>query len=233
MPFTEQELQDYQFYLQLKEERDKRYEDFYTEAISESDSDTRNHLLVKDTNTLYSFEDIEEERRKEAPFGRIGRDDPNHYVHKVNRYPTFEKGEKLEKVIDTEINSLIPLAPSLPTIRLHNSPNNNVLSPQKDGVEFTLLSPSREEPNVRTNGYTIDLVNGDIVGYFDWNDNEGLCLNLWYLEENRKRRFPTMRIFKSYVGTFISRYYEQEIIIAHQGDLENILNGKPMQFNVS
>ena len=61
--------------------------------------------------------------------------------------------------------------------------------------------------------YTIDLVNGDIVGYFDWNDNEGLGLNLWYLEENRKRRFPTMRIFKSYVGTFISRYYEQEIII--------------------
>ena len=27
--------------------------------------------------------------------------------------------------------------------------------------------------------------------------------------------------------------YEKEIIIAHQGDLENILNGKPMQFNVS
>ena len=153
MPFTEQELQNYQFYLQLKEERDKKYQDFYEEAISESDSTTRNHLLVKDTNTLYSFEDIDEERRKEAPFGRIGRDDDNHYVHKVNRYPTFEKGEKLEKVIDTEINSLIPLAPSLPTIRLYNSPNNNVLSPQKDGVEFTLLSPSREEPNVRTNVY--------------------------------------------------------------------------------
>ena len=55
MPFTEQELQDYQFYLQLKEERDTRYEDFYAQALSESDSDTRNHLLVKDTNTLYSF----------------------------------------------------------------------------------------------------------------------------------------------------------------------------------
>ena len=233
MPFTEQELQDYQFYLQLKQERDARYQDFYDEAKSESDSDTRNHLLVKDTNTLYSFEDIDEERRKEAPFGRIGRDDDNHYVYKSNRYPVFEKGEKLESVIDTEINSLIPLAPSLPTIRLYEAPNNNVLSPQKDGVEFTLLSPSREEPVVRTNGYTIDLVNGDIVGYFDWNDNEGLGLNLWYLEENRKRRFPTMRIFKSYIGTFISRYYEQEIIIAHQGDLENILNGKPMQFNVS
>ena len=63
MPFTEQELQNYQFYLQLKEERDTRYEDFYTEAISESDSDTRNHLLVKDTNTLYSFEDIDEEKK--------------------------------------------------------------------------------------------------------------------------------------------------------------------------
>ena len=47
MPFTEQELQNYQFYLQLKEERDKKYQDFYEEAISESDSTTRNHLLVK------------------------------------------------------------------------------------------------------------------------------------------------------------------------------------------
>jgi hypothetical protein len=232
MPFTEQELQNYQFYLQLEEERDKKYQDFYEEAISESDSTTRNHLLVKDTNTLYSFEDIDEERRKEAPFGRIGLDDPNHYVHKVNRYPTFEKGEKLEKVIDTEINSLIPLAPSLPTIRLYEAPNNNVLSPQKDGVEFTLLSPSREEPNVRTNGYTIDLVNGDIVGYFDWNDNEGFGLNLYFLEENRKRRFPSMKVFKSYVGTLITRQYEQEIIIINEDDLDLILNGKPMQFNV-
>ena len=51
MPFTEQELQDYQFYLQLKQERDARYQDFYDNARAESDSDTRNHLLVKDTNT--------------------------------------------------------------------------------------------------------------------------------------------------------------------------------------
>ena len=138
---------------------------------------------------------------------------------------------------DVNRNVMAPAAPyekgSYPAARKLANDIADVLSPQKDGVEFTLLSPSREEPNVRTNGYTIDLVNGDIVGYFDWNDNEGLGLNLWYLEENRKRRFPTMRIFKSYVGTFISRYYEQEIIIAHQGDLENILNGKPMQFNVS
>ena len=33
MPFTEQELQDYQFYLQLKEERDTRYQDFYAQAL--------------------------------------------------------------------------------------------------------------------------------------------------------------------------------------------------------
>ena len=89
MPFTEQELQNYQFYLQLEEERDKKYQDFYDEAIKESDSTTRNHLLVKDTNTLYSFEDIDKERRKEAPFGRVGIDDDNHYVEKVNQYPTF------------------------------------------------------------------------------------------------------------------------------------------------
>jgi hypothetical protein len=219
MPFTEQELQNYQFYLQLKEERDKKYQDFYEEAISESDSTTRNHLLVKDTNTLYSFEDIDEERRKEAPFGRIGLDDENHYVYKVNQYPTFVKNEKFEATIDSEINSLIPLAPSLPT-------------PKKNGVGFTILGPSRELPNVRTNGYTIDLVNGDVIGASNWNTNEGFGLNLYFLEENRKRRFPSMKVFKSYVGTLITRQYEQEIIIINEDDLDLILNGKPMQFNV-
>ena len=164
MPFTEQELQNYQFYLQLEEERDKKYQDFYDEVKNESDSTTRNHLLVKDTNILYSFEDIDKERRKEAPFGRIGRDDENHYVEKVNQYPTFLKNEKFEATIDSEINSLIPLAPSLPTARLHKQPDDNVLSPKKNGVGFTILGPSRELPNVRTNGYTIDLVNGDVIG---------------------------------------------------------------------
>ena len=141
MPFTEQELQNYQFYLQLEEERDKKYQDFYDEVKNESDSTTRNHLLVKDTNILYSFEDIDKERRKEAPFGRIGRDDENHYVEKVNQYPTFLKNEKFEATIDSEINSLIPLAPSLPTARLHKQPDDNVLSPKKNGVGFTILGP--------------------------------------------------------------------------------------------
>ena len=63
MPFTEQELQNYEFYQNLKQERNDRYEKFYEEAKSESDSTTRNHLLVKDSNTLYSFEDIEEVRK--------------------------------------------------------------------------------------------------------------------------------------------------------------------------
>ena len=232
MPFTEQELQNYQFYLQLEEERDKKYQDFYDEVKNESDFTTRNHLLVKDTNILYSFEDIDKERRKEAPFGRIGRDDENHYVEKVNQYPTFLKNEKFEATIDSEINSLIPLAPSLPTARLHKQPDDNVLSPKKNGVGFTILGPSRELPNVRTNGYTIDLVNGDIIGASDWNSNEGFGLNLYFLEENRKRRFPSMKVFKSYVGTLITRQYEQEIIIINEDDLDLILNGKPMQFNV-
>ena len=38
MPFTEQELQNYQFYLQLKEERDKKYQDFYLSILHLSPS---------------------------------------------------------------------------------------------------------------------------------------------------------------------------------------------------
>jgi hypothetical protein len=41
-----------------------------------------------------------------------------------------------------------------------------------------------------------------------------------------------MKVFKSYVGTLITRQYEQEIIIINEDDLDLILNGKPMQFNV-
>ena len=129
---------------------------------------------------------------------------------------------------------------SLPTIRLANQPQDNVLEQRlfqnvdDDGtiVTPTLLTPSRKTPDERTNGYTIDLVNGDVIGASNWNTNEGFGLNLYFLEENRKRRFPSMKVFKSYVGTLITRQYEQEIIIINEDDLDLILNGKPMQFNV-
>jgi len=260
MPYTKEELKNYDFYQNLKQERDDRYEAAYNEALSgeliktsvtETDPITgetiistilvpnpetipryKSHLVVSGSNTLFSFEDIDEERRKEAPFGRIGRDDALHSIITENKFPVFEKGERLENTIDTEINSLIPLAPSLPTARLYESPNDNVLEPQHDGVKFTLISPSRVEPNVRTNGYTIDLVNGDIVGTSDWNTNDGFGLNLYYLENNRKRRFPSIDVFQSYYGTLITRFTE-EIIIVLKEDLDNILNGKPMQFNTS
>ena len=54
MPFTEQELQNYEFYQNLKQERNDRYEKFYEEAKSESDSTTRNHLLVKSYKEGYN-----------------------------------------------------------------------------------------------------------------------------------------------------------------------------------
>lgn len=235
MPFTEQELQNYQFYLNLVEERNTRYEEFYEQALAQSTSDTRNHLVVSGSTTLYSFEDIDDERRAEAPFGRVGRDDENHYVIKKNRFPVYLKNEIFERTIDSEINSLIPLAPSLPTVRLHKAPNDNVIEPKtKDGVVFKLLTPSRNNYQgvPRTNGYTIDLVNGDIVGYPQWNLNDGNGLDLWYIEENRKRRFFSIKDFASYIGSKISRYFEREIIIVEEGDLDIVLNGKPMQFNV-
>ena len=105
--------------------------------------DTKNHHVVRNPiESPYSTENLREELgipEDAFVFGRIGRDDENHYVYKVNQYPTFLKNEKFEATIDSEINSLIPLAPSLPTARLHKQPDDNVLSPKKIVHNFLIL----------------------------------------------------------------------------------------------
>ena len=84
----------------------------------------------------------------------------------------YSSGEKFNLTIDTTIDELVNQPTSLPTIRLSNQPQDNVLEPRlfqnvdDDGtiVTPTLLTPSRKTPkDERTNGYTIDLVNGDIM----------------------------------------------------------------------
>jgi len=229
MPYTEEELKSYQFHLDRIENQRQKYQDYLEDPTIFSES-SRNHIVVSGSNTLISFEDIDEERRKQSPFRRVGLDDPaTHEIEKVNQYPTFYKGERYDNTINYEINSLIPEAPELPTAQLFDYPNDNVLNPSKiddsgDTISPTLLTPSRTKPNERTDGYTIDLVNGDIIALDGWTKSQSeFGLDIYYLEKNRKRRFPTMKILNSYRGTLLGPHTDLEVIVIEKEDLDFIL----------
>ena len=240
MPYTKEELKTYQYYLNRVEDQRQKYQD-YLDDQNISQTSERNHLVASGSDVLISFEDIDEGRRNQSPFGRIGLSREDHKIFKTNVYPDFYKGEKYETTINTDIDKLITQAPELRSVRLHNAPNNNILKPSltgeldETGTSFqpSLLTPSREIPNVRTDGYTIDLTNGDIIGAPGALDGEEpeLGLDIYYLENNRRRRFPNLDILFSYVGTLLSANIELEIMIVVKEDLENILLGTPMEFN--
>ena len=124
---------------------------------------------------------------------------------------------------------MIPEAPQLPTVQLFDYPNDNVLNPVKidnngETIRPTLLTPSRTKPNERTNGYTIDLVNGDIIAIDGWTETQSeLGLDIYYLENNRKRRFPTMKILNSYRGTLLGPHTDLEVIVIEKEDLDFII----------
>jgi hypothetical protein len=176
MPYTRAELETYQWYQdKIKARRDK-YNSYLKETETEqTENEVRKHI-VDENGTLLSFENIDDEVRLQEPFRRAGLDRDDHYIVKPNQYPTYLKGQKFDITIDTRINELIPGKRNLPTLRLANSPQENLLEPKlfqdpdDDGtvVSPTLLTPSRKLPKVRTNGYTIDLVNGDIIATQDW-----------------------------------------------------------------
>ena len=237
MPYTKEELKAYQFHLDRVQNQRQKYIDYLDDPTISSPSN-RNHIVVSGSNTLISFEDIDEERRKQSPFRRVGLDESNHNIKKINQYPTFYKDERYENTIKNKINSLIPTPPSLPTVQLANAPNDNVLNPSKKGssegvtITPTLLTPSRTKPNERTNGYTIDLLNGDIIALEGWTESQSEHgLQVYYLEKNRKRRFPTMKILNSYRGTLYGPHIELEILVIEKEDLDFILSGQPMEFN--
>jgi hypothetical protein len=240
MPYTKEELKTYQYHLNRAENQRQKYQD-YLDDQNISQTSERNHLVASGSDVLISFEDIDEGRRKQSPFGRIGLSRDDHKVFKTNVYPEFYKGEKSETTIDTDIDSLIIKAPALRSVRLHNAPNNNILKPlltgelDETGTSFrpSLLTPSRETPKVRTDGYTIDLINGDIIGSPEALDGEEpeLGLEIYYLENNRRRRFPNYDILFSYVGTLLSSNIELEVLIIIKDDIDNILIGTPMEFN--
>ena len=236
MPYTKEELKAYQFHLDRVQNQRQKYNDYLDDPTISAQS-SRNHIVASGSNTLISFEDIDEEKRKQSPFRRVGLDAENHKIEKVNQYPTFYKDEKYENTIESEINSLIPTPPSLPTVQLANAPNDNVLNPSKkssSGITITptLLTPSRTKPNERTNGYTIDLVNGDIIALEGWTESQSEHgLQVYYLEKNRKRRFPTMKILNSYRGTLLGPHMDLEILVIEKDESDFILSGQPMEFN--
>ena len=83
MPYTEEELKSYQFYLDRIENQRQKYTDYLSDPRVFSESQ-RNHIVVSGSNTLISFEDIDEERRKQSPFRRVGLDRDDQNVVKSN-----------------------------------------------------------------------------------------------------------------------------------------------------
>ena len=247
MPYTREELENYQWYQNRKEARKNEYNTYLDEVQQDQvDNETRNHI-VDGNGTLLSFENIDDDVRLNEPFKRAGLDREDQNIVKPNQYPVYSSGEKFNLTIDTTIDELVNQPTSLPTIRLANQPQDNVLEPRlfqnvdDDGtiVTPTLLTPSRKTPDERTNGYTIDLVNGDIIAPNGWNevsvstDEEKIdnYLQVYYLENNVRRQFPTQEILNSYVGLLLSSYIELEILVVEREDLDSIPLGSPMIYN--
>ena len=247
MPYTQEELQNYQWYQDRKEARKNEYNTYLDEVQQDQvDNETRNHI-VDGNGTLLSFENIDDDVILNEPFKRAGLDREDHNIVNPNQYPVYSTGEKFNLTIDTTIDELVNQPTSLPTIRLANQPQDNVLEPRlfqnvdEDGtiVTPTLLTPSRKTPDERTNGYTIDLVNGDIIAPNGWNevsvstDEEKIdnYLQVYYLENNVRRQFPTQEILNSYVGLLLSSYIELEILVVEREDLDSIPLGSPMIYN--
>ncbi len=203
--------------------------------------------MVDENGVLLSFENIDDEVRLKEPFRRAGLDSPEQHIVRPNQYPLFSKGQKFDITIDTKFSQLIETPTSLSRVRLFDAPNHNLLEPKltnepdDDGTILTpsLLTPSRKIPNERTDGYTIDLVNGDIIASSDWNNpsvntqEETIenYLQVYYLENNVRKQFPNFHIFNSYIGTLLSSFIEHEILLVEKEDLDFIPLGTPMKYN--
>ena len=248
MPYTREELENYQWYQDRLQARKDSY-DAYLEEVQQDqiDNETRNHI-VDDNGTLLSFENINDDVRLQEPFRRAGLDREDHYIVHSNLYPVYTKGQRFELTIDTNIRELSNTPSSLPNVRLFNPPQENLIKsivytkPDTDGTLLSplLLTPSREIPNVRTDGYTITLTNGDIIAPSGWNeitidtseDKIDNYLEVYYLENNVRRQFPNQKVLNSYIGILLSTFVEQEIIVIEKEDLNLIPYGSPMDYNV-
>jgi hypothetical protein len=247
MPYTRAELENYQWYQDRVEARRDEYITYLQESQDEQeDNEIRQHM-VDENGVLLSFENIDDKVRLQEPFRRAGLDTPDQHIIKTNQYTVFSKGQKFDITIDTEISNLTNSPRNIPTLTLANAPQENLLEPKlflepdSDGSITTpiLRPPSRHDPRERTNGYTIDLVNGDIIAPSDWNnpsvntqeDTIENYLQVYYLENNVRRQFPNFNIFNSYIGTLLSSNFEHEIILVEKEELDFIPLGTPMNYN--
>ena len=93
MPYTREELENYQWYQdKIKARRDK-YNSYLKESLTEQSENERKHM-VDENGVLLSFENIDDEVRLKEPFRRAGLDEPEQYIVKTNQYPTYLKGKK-------------------------------------------------------------------------------------------------------------------------------------------
>ena len=130
MPYTKEELKNYDFYQNLKHERDDRYEAAYNDAlggeliktsVTEEDPITgetiistilvpnpetvpryNSHLVVSGSNTLFSFEGIDEERRKDVEERKALR---NGAPDKFNKIAIETSSELIQKLSGAEVNN--------------------------------------------------------------------------------------------------------------------------------
>ena len=254
MPYTQEELQNYQWYQDRKEARKNEYNTYLDEVQQDQvDNETRNHI-VDENGVLLSFENIDDDVRLNEPFKRAGLDREDHNIVNPNQYPVYSTGEKFNLTIDTTIDELVNQPTSLPTIRLANQPQDNVLEPRLfqnvddynagiNTVGFTTFSKNgihkfkllKEQLTLSD----INVVNGDIIAPNGWNevsvstDEEKIdnYLQVYYLENNVRRQFPTQEILNSYVGLLLSSYIELEILVVEREDLDSIPLGSPMIYN--
>ena len=247
MPYTQEELKNYQWYQDRIKARQDEYNSYLSEAQKDQEDNEVKKHTVDENGTLLSFENINEEVRLKEPFRRAGLDTPTQRIIRANQYPVLSRGQKFNITIDTDITQLIQKPTSLPRVRVFDAPNLNLLDPKvnvepdSDGTitSALLLTPSRKTPNERTDGFTIDLVNGDIIAAPNWNSvvvdtaEEQIenYLEVYYLENNFKRQIPNINILNSYIGELLSTFIEYEIIVVEKEDLDLIPNGTPLGYN--
>ena len=73
MPYTREELENYQWYQNRKEARKNEYNTYLDEVQQDQvDNETRNHI-VDENGVLLSFENIDDDVRLNEPFKRACR----------------------------------------------------------------------------------------------------------------------------------------------------------------
>ena len=116
MPYTQEELKNYQWYQDRIKARQDEYNSYLSEAQKDQEDNEVKKHTVDENGTLLSFENINEEVRLKEPFRRAGLDTPTQRIIRANQYPVLSRGQKFNITIDTDITQLIQKPTSLPRV---------------------------------------------------------------------------------------------------------------------